>query len=281
MAPSACGKPSSSWRCGYFVFMLCGAFGYRVPPANWAPEGWTPPANNNRMITTNNVHLKDAHKTPQFWLIWSVLFLNVSAGIGVIGMASPMLQEIFGGKLIGLPDLSFTQLSAEQKARSRPSRPGFTGLLSLFNIGGRIFWASLSDKIGRKATYYTFFLLGRCTLRGVRPGRPRRLDRAVRVVRSASSCRCTAEASPPSRPTSPTYSARSSSEPSTGGCSRRGRPPASWGRLSSTTSAQFQIDAGVPRDQVYDFTMYILAGLLVLGLFANLAHPSRYPRAGT
>ncbi len=75
----------------YFVFMMAGTFGYRIPPANWRPEGWTPPATQNAMITSGHVHLKDAHKTPQFWLIWSVLCLNVSAGIGVLGMASPML----------------------------------------------------------------------------------------------------------------------------------------------------------------------------------------------
>src|ERR1700736_4833960 len=88
----------------YFVFMMIGAFAYRVSPVGWQPEGWTAPAKANAMISTNNVHLNDAHKTPQFWLIWWVLCLNVSAGIGVIGMASPMLQEIFAGKLIGLPD---------------------------------------------------------------------------------------------------------------------------------------------------------------------------------
>ncbi len=79
----------------YFVFMTAGAFGYRVPPAGWKPDGWTPPSTTNAMITSGHVHLKDAHKTPQFWLIWMVLCMNVSAGIGVIGAASPMLQEIF------------------------------------------------------------------------------------------------------------------------------------------------------------------------------------------
>src|SRR5215475_4597783 len=83
----------------YFVFMMGGAFGYRLPPAGWKPQGWTPPAKSNAMITTGNVDLKNAHKTLQFWLIWAVLCLNVSAGIGIIGAASPMLQETFGGRL--------------------------------------------------------------------------------------------------------------------------------------------------------------------------------------
>ena len=89
-----------------------------------------------------------------------MLCLNVSAGIGVIGMASPMLQEIFAGSLIGLPDVKFNALSADQRVVIAGIAAGFAGLLSLFNIGGRFFWASLSDYIGRKNTYYTFFVLG-------------------------------------------------------------------------------------------------------------------------
>src|SRR5262249_11569383 len=126
----------------------------------WSPDGWTPPSNRKSMITQHHVHLKDAHKTPQFWLIWWVLCLNVSAGIGVIGMASPRLQEIFAGSLIGLPEVRFNQLTPEQRVTIAAIAAGFTGLLSLFNIAGRFFWASLSDRIGRKNTYYTFFLLG-------------------------------------------------------------------------------------------------------------------------
>jgi hypothetical protein len=86
-----------------------------------------------------------------------VLCLNVSAGIGVIGMASPMLQEIFGGKLIGHPELGFNALGGDQKAAIAAIAAGFAGLLSLFNIGGRFFWASLSDYIGRKNTYYNLY----------------------------------------------------------------------------------------------------------------------------
>ena len=92
--------------------------------------------------------------------MWAVLCLNVSAGIGVIGMASPMLQEIFAGSLFGQPNIKFSQLNDEQRRAVAAIAAGFTGLLSLFNIGGRFFWASLSDKIGRKMTYYTFFALG-------------------------------------------------------------------------------------------------------------------------
>jgi MFS family permease len=88
----------------YFVFMMGGALGYRVPAAGWKPEGWTAPAAQigNAMITPGHVNAKRIWGIPQFWLVWMVLCMNVSAGIGVIGMASPMLQEVFGGRLIGL-----------------------------------------------------------------------------------------------------------------------------------------------------------------------------------
>jgi MFS family permease len=144
----------------YFVFMMIGAFGYRVPPAGWRPDGWTPPSNSNAMITSRNVHLKDAHKTPQFWCLWLVLCLNVSAGIGIIGAASPMLQETFGGKLFGETLISFEQFTADQKTLAAAVGAGFVGLISLFNIFGRIAWASSSDKLGRKLTYFIFFTLG-------------------------------------------------------------------------------------------------------------------------
>ena len=144
----------------YIICMLIGAFGYRVPPEGWQPEGWTGAVAGKKLVTEGNVHLHHAHRTPQFWLIWAVLCLNVSAGIGVISMASPMLQEIFAGKLVGAPTVAFGALNATQKVAVATIAAGFVGLLSLFNIGGRFFWASLSDKISRKMTYFIFFGLG-------------------------------------------------------------------------------------------------------------------------
>lgn len=146
----------------YFVFMLIGAFSYRLPPTGWKPEGWTPPAASNAMITQNNVHLDNAHKTPQFWLLWIALCMNVSAGIGIIGAASPMLQETFGGMLAGRPELGFADLKKDAAllATAAAVGAGFVGLVSLFNIFGRIAWASSSDFLGRKATYFIFFVLG-------------------------------------------------------------------------------------------------------------------------
>jgi MFS family permease len=145
----------------YFVFMMGGAFGYRIPVAGWKPEGWTPPAKmtSDVMITRGHVHVKRIWGIPQFWMVWVVLCMNVSAGIGVIGMASPMLQEVFGGHLIGL-DKAIGELDKAQLASIAIVAAGFAALLSLFNIGGRFFWASLSDKLGRKMTYFVFFVLG-------------------------------------------------------------------------------------------------------------------------
>ncbi len=145
----------------YFLFMMVGAFSYRLPPVGWKPAAWTPPTRHTAggMVTGKQAHVSKAWKTPQFWLLWGILCLNVSAGIGVIGMASPMLQEIFGGKLIGL-DLKFDELNTEQLARTAAIGAAFTGLLSLFNIVGRFLWASFSDYIGRKNTYFVFFTLG-------------------------------------------------------------------------------------------------------------------------
>jgi MFS family permease len=126
----------------YFIAMMCGAFGYRLPAPGWRPAGWTPPADQKAASDQGSVPVSVAWKTKQFWLLWGVLCLNVSAGIGIIGIASPMIQEVFRGRV-----------TAAEAA-------GFTGLLSLFNIGGRFFWASLSDKIGRPMTYTVFFVLG-------------------------------------------------------------------------------------------------------------------------
>ncbi len=147
----------------YAVFMTCGSLGYRVPAANWKPAGWTPPdVQHNRLVATRHVHLKNAHKTPQFWLLWLILCMNVSAAIGIIGAAAPMLQETFGGVLIGQPQLGFAEIKADEAltATAAAVGAGFVGLISLFNIFGRIGWATSSDKLGRRTTYFIFFVLG-------------------------------------------------------------------------------------------------------------------------
>ncbi|HEV2322034.1 MAG TPA: OFA family MFS transporter [Gammaproteobacteria bacterium] len=126
----------------YFIFMMVGAAIVRVPPPGWKPAGWTPPVRPPRLVTTANVYVYTALKTPQFWLIWWVLCLNVTAGIGVLGQASAMSQEMFPGKVSAI------------------AAAGFVGLMSLFNMAGRFLWASASDYMGRKNTYFVFFILG-------------------------------------------------------------------------------------------------------------------------
>ncbi len=127
---------------GYFCFMSIGAVIVRVPREGWLPAGYVAPTTARALITTENVHVDTALRTPQFWLLWWVLCLNVTAGIGVLGQASAMAQEMFPGRI------------------TPAAAAGFVGLLSLFNMAGRFFWASTSDYIGRKATYCVFFLLG-------------------------------------------------------------------------------------------------------------------------
>ena len=252
----------------YFFFMMVGAFRYRLPPAGWRPDGWTPPSETKSMITQHHVHLKDAHKTPQFWLIWWVLCLNVSAGIGVIGMASPMLQEIFAGSLIGLPDVKFNALSADQRVAIAAIAAGFAGLLSLFNIGGRFFWASLSDYIGRKNTYYTFFLLGIvCYL--LMPWSANAGSKAVFV---AAVCIILSMYGG-GFATVPAYLADMFGTQFVGAI--HGRLLTAWstagiiGPVVVNYIREAQLAAGVPRDHLYDYTLYILAGMLVVGLICN------------
>ena len=128
----------------YFLFMLFGVWMIRVPGEGWRPKGWIPreAATVSGLISTHNVTVSNAVRTPQFWLLWAVLFLNVTAGIGILEQASPMIQTLFTGKVSAL------------------AAAGFVGVLSLFNMGGRFVWASLSDYIGRKTTYFVFLLLG-------------------------------------------------------------------------------------------------------------------------
>ena len=230
----------------YFVFMITGAFLYRVPSSDAALAVSARSA--AARTTAAAVHHDAAIRTKQFWLMWTVLCLNVSAGIGVIGMASPMLQEIFGA--------------------SAAAAAGFTGLISLFNIGGRFFWASLSDHIGRKATYATFFLLGIALYASApslaRAGSQAGFVLAVSIIVSMYGGGFA---------TIPAYLADTFGTQYVGAI--HGRLLTAWstagiiGPVLVNYIREAELAAGVPKEQVYDVTMYVLSGLLVLGFIAN------------
>ncbi|MGA2190418.1 MAG: OFA family MFS transporter [Steroidobacteraceae bacterium] len=252
----------------YFVVMLAGAFGFRVTPAGWRPAGWTPPASAaaNPLITSRNVHLSEAPRTPQFWLIWGVLCLNVTAGIGVISMASPMLQDVFGAKLLGVD--SAATLTAAQKGAVVAAAAGLVGLISLFNCLGRIFWASLSDKIGRKNMYYTIFVLGiilYCLL-------PTWGHLGMATLFVASICIILTMYGG-GFATIPAYLADIFGTQMVGAI--HGRLITSWSVAGVVGPAliaglrQFQIDHGVAHALVYDITLYLMAFLLFCGLICN------------
>lgn len=133
----------------YFVVMLIAAFSYRIPAPGWKPRGWTgPPADapSRKLISSHDVSIDQAVKTPQFYLLWVVLCFNVTAGIGVLGVAQTMMKEIFGTTLPDTVDANFAA--------------NYVLMISVFNMLGRFFWASASDYLGRKTTYTLFFVLG-------------------------------------------------------------------------------------------------------------------------
>jgi MFS family permease len=254
----------------YFVFMMAGALTYRVPPTGWRPTGWTPPPADasNSMITQRHVHVKKVWGIPQFWLIWMVLCMNVSAGIGVIGMASPMLQEVFGGSLIGVTQ-KFGELDKTQLTAIAGVAAGFTALLSLFNIGGRFFWASLSDFMGRKMTYIVFFVLGGLMYFSV-PGSAG----TGNIVLFVGAFCIILSMYGGGFATVPAYVADLFGTQMVGAI--HGRLLTAWatagvlGPVVVNYMRDYQLSLGIPREQVYNQTMYILVSMLVIGLVCNL-----------
>jgi MFS family permease len=234
----------------YFCFMMVGAAIVRVPAPGWAPAGYTPPVTASKLITKNDVYVYDALKTPQFWLIWWVLCLNVTAGIGVLGQASAMSQEMFPGHV--------TPVAAA----------GFVGLLSLFNMMGRFFWASTSDFIGRKNTYFCFFVIGfvlYCTV-----------PHAGQIGSVALFVLCFViiiSMYGGGFATVPAYLKDMFGTRYVGAI--HGWLITAWaaagifGPVLVNYIRAYQIDHGVPKAQAYNTTMYIMAGLLVIGFICN------------
>ncbi|HTW69478.1 MAG TPA: OFA family MFS transporter [Acetobacteraceae bacterium] len=253
----------------YFVAMSAGAVGFRVSPPGWRPEGWDPASSGqgSGLITSQNVHLGRAWKTPQFWLIWGVLCLNVTAGIGVISMASPMLQDVFGAKLLGVD--STAAITVAQRAAIVAAAAGLVGLISLFNSLGRIFWASLSDKIGRKNMYHAIFIIG-IVLYCLLPtwghlGIPMLFVLSICIILSMYGGGFS---------TVPAYLADIFGPQMVGAI--HGRLITAWSVAGVVGPAliaglrQFEINQGVAHNLVYDVTLYIMAGLLFCGLICNI-----------
>ncbi|HTA88681.1 MAG TPA: OFA family MFS transporter [Polyangiaceae bacterium] len=237
----------------YLAFMMAGAFGYRVPPSNFSPAGWQePPAKAREMITHSNVTPSEAIHTRQFWLLWVVLCFNVTAGIGVLSQASAMIQEVFKGRI------------------TASGAAGFVGLLSLFNLLGRFAWASLSDKIGRKATFACFFTLGP-VLYALVP----LAGRSGSVALFVSCAVLILSMYGGGFATIPAYLADIFGPKYVSAV--HGRLLTAWsaagvlGPVLVNYIRQFQVEHGVPQYQAYNATMYIMAALLVVAFFANLA----------
>ncbi|MGR9045426.1 MAG: L-lactate MFS transporter [Gammaproteobacteria bacterium] len=235
----------------YFTSMMIGALTIRIPREDWKPAGWTAPAVENKMITQNHVHIDQALKTGQFYLLWLVLCLNVTAGIGVLGQASVMIQEMFKGTV------------------NVSSAAGFVGLLSLFNMGGRFFWSTASDFLGRKNTYFIFFLLG-AVLYACVPLMGTLGNVALFVVLYAIIMSMYGGGFA----TIPAYLADIFGTKFVGGI--HGRLLTAWstagvlGPVLVNYIREYQIDHGVARADAYNITMYIMAGILLLGCFCNL-----------
>jgi MFS family permease len=252
----------------YLIAMSLGALSFRVPPAGWKPAHWEgPTANTNKLISQHHVHVNQAWKTPQFWLVWGVLCLNVTAGIGVISMASPMLQDVFGAGLLGIAPTD--ALTTAQKAAIAASAAGLVGLISLFNSLGRLFWASASDYLGRKRTYVVFFVLG-TALYCLLPllghlGLAALFVIAVCLILSMYGGGFA---------TVPAYLADLFGTQMVGAI--HGRLLTAWsvagvaGPILIASVREAQLAAGVAKNLVYDRTLYTLAGLLLLGLLCNL-----------
>jgi MFS family permease len=223
------------------------------------------------MISSKHVHLDNAHKTPQFWLLWLVLCMNVSAGIGIIGAASPMLQETFGGSLVGQPELGYEGIKANEDLLKRAVEigAGFVGLISLLNIFGRIAWASSSDKLGRKQTYFIFFTLGAAlyVLASFAA------DWKAVAIFVGAIC-IIASMYGGGFATIPAYLADIFGTQFVGAI--HGRLLTAWsmaGLLGPLLVNYLQTsakNAGTPLDQIYGPIFYILAGLLIVGFIANL-----------
>ena len=237
----------------YFVFMMFGVFTIRVPADGWKPAGWTPPARQSAMITSHNVDVNTATRTPQFYLLWLVLALNVTAGIGILEQASPMIQDLFHGQVTAI------------------AAAGFVGVLSIFNMAGRFIWASCSDFVGRKPTYMIFFVLGAVLYFLLPYTGTQHLDSVALFVLIAG---LLISMYGGGFATIPAY-LRDMYGPYNVSAIH-GRLLTAWsfagivGPLIVNGILDHYIAMHVPREQAYPLILHIMAGLLLIGFVANL-----------
>ena len=242
----------------YTFFMLFGAMLVRVPAEGWKPAGWEPRQKSGAMISTASVPVDTAWRTPQFWFLWIVLCMNVSAGIGVLGRASDMFQDMF----LGAGD-------AEQIKANAAIGAGFAGLLSIFNLGGRFLWSSVSDKTGRKRVYCIYFILG-AALYALLPWAQQTQSKVLFVALTAVIISMYGGGFA----TIPAYLKDMFGTYQVGAI--HGRLITSWsmaaviGPLLINKLYATRVAAGVPKAEAYNGTFYLMCGLLALGLVANL-----------
>jgi MFS family permease len=235
----------------YLAFMMFGVFSVRVPKPGWQPAGSAKAPSPKKMMTAGNVTVDRAVKTPQFWFLWVVLCMNVTAGIGVLGQASPMIQEMFPGVI------------------SAGAAAGFVGLLSLANMGGRFFWSSLSDVVGRKTVYATFFLLG-AVLYAMIPATGRAGSVSLFVLGYVVILSMYGGGFA----TIPAYLRDLFGTVQVGAI--HGRLLTAWstagvlGPMLVNYIREYEIAHGVAKADAYTTTMHIMAGLLVVGFASNL-----------
>ena len=235
----------------YFLSMVIGSLAIRLPPPDWKPEGWVPHTTVRKMVTRHHVHADQALKTPQFWLLWLMLCLYVVTGIGVIGQASLMIQEMFKGVI------------------TAAAAAGFVGLLSLFNMGGRFLWSSASDYLGRRRTYFVFTLLG-AALYATVPYTAEIGSVVLFVVCFALILSMYGGAFA----AIPAYIADVFGTLHVGGI--HGRILTAWsaagllGPALVNYAREYKIARGVAKADAYDFTLYVMAGILLVAFVCNL-----------
>lgn len=243
----------------YAVFILMAAITVRVPADGWKPNGFVPGEQKSSMITSARVAVDTAWRTPQFWLLWIVLCMNVSAGIGVLGRAADMFQDMFLEAAV----------SDSQKTANAAIGAGFAGLLSISNLGGRFIWSSISDRTGRKTVYCLYFILG-AVLYALLPWAQQTQNKVLFVTLTAGIISMYGGGFA----TIPAYLRDLFGTYQVGAI--HGRLITAWSVAAVIGPAlvnglyDSRVAAGMPKAEAYNGTFFLMCGLLMVGLVANL-----------